>query len=344
MQEEIMKHSDDQTLFAWELRSDDDIESSICGPLATSPSRFRECSQLVPIPDSDAPTPYSMTNKGLRFELPVVKRNDQRKGVAILQCSKLAIYPRQLTLPIVQINDEDNGQFARDGRYTYALPPVRPDKTKDAVTKIIFMKQEPEQTVLVTMVQEYNMQHWLSYRQLYRSPTLGTAPEKTNNLALTKFTVPLGHRRGFILYGRVEPDLLVLYSVEMHHRGRYSCKILPISSSHRYSKLSSTYQYRRVQELLYEIKDYAIQYIRNTPKAINNLYTANIEQRSNELHAYYTTGSDSRTSSSLDHKQNIAIWTSIAPHVVGRQIMLVLDIALLDLLETSWPFHEIEGT
>lgn len=69
-----MKQSDDQTLFAWQINSGDH-QTEICGPLATSPSLFRGCSDRVPVSDLGLPAPYSMTNQGLRIELPIIQND-----------------------------------------------------------------------------------------------------------------------------------------------------------------------------------------------------------------------------------------------------------------------------
>lgn len=68
LQEEIMKHSDDQSIFAWS--SSDSLHRG--GLLATSPSDFRDCHGIVSSRSKLSRKPYSVTNKGLSIELPVV--------------------------------------------------------------------------------------------------------------------------------------------------------------------------------------------------------------------------------------------------------------------------------
>ncbi|KAM5353011.1 hypothetical protein ACJZ2D_017122 [Fusarium nematophilum] len=67
LQEEIMKISDDQSLFAW--RSD---STNYRGLLAISPIDFADCSKIIPSKSRWNQTPYSMTTKGLSIELPMV--------------------------------------------------------------------------------------------------------------------------------------------------------------------------------------------------------------------------------------------------------------------------------
>lgn len=83
LQEEIMKQSDDQTIFAW---VDCEVsETSLHGLLATSPSKFAGCHHILPYQDWAPRQPYSMTNRGLRIELPIIRR-EKDEYVAVLDC------------------------------------------------------------------------------------------------------------------------------------------------------------------------------------------------------------------------------------------------------------------
>lgn len=67
LQEEIMKHSDDQSLFAWKSTSD-----SFRGLLAKSPADFADCSNIVQARTKWNRNPYSVTNKGLSIQVPMI--------------------------------------------------------------------------------------------------------------------------------------------------------------------------------------------------------------------------------------------------------------------------------
>ncbi|KAF9456250.1 heterokaryon incompatibility protein-domain-containing protein [Collybia nuda] len=68
LQHEIIKQSDDHSIFAW--ASQDDGERGI---LARSPSEFRNSEKVERIPDSSEDSkPYFITNKGLRIDLPTL--------------------------------------------------------------------------------------------------------------------------------------------------------------------------------------------------------------------------------------------------------------------------------
>ncbi|KAF2488695.1 HET-domain-containing protein [Lophium mytilinum] len=82
LQEEIMKISDDHSLFAWTGPVDPNFAGNFVavqsGLLASSPAYFSDSRHIVPSgqhgKDDDAfQAPYSMTNKGIRITLPIAK-------------------------------------------------------------------------------------------------------------------------------------------------------------------------------------------------------------------------------------------------------------------------------
>jgi hypothetical protein len=70
LQEEIMKYSDDQSLFAWSTSHGTQVRSGIFAP---SPANFETRRPIVPIRKRTHTSPYSMTNKGLQIELPLIE-------------------------------------------------------------------------------------------------------------------------------------------------------------------------------------------------------------------------------------------------------------------------------
>jgi hypothetical protein len=64
LQEEILKQSDDQSLFAWSCS-----DTSYRGMLAKSPAYFSNCSKIVRSAMKLGRAPYTMTNMGLSIEL-----------------------------------------------------------------------------------------------------------------------------------------------------------------------------------------------------------------------------------------------------------------------------------
>ncbi|EHA50667.1 HET domain-containing protein [Pyricularia oryzae 70-15] len=91
LQEEIMKDSDDQSLFAWGLgiSLDDRDQGNGGGLFATSPEAFQRGSSISFWGQLSAtkPTHHFMTNKGLRIELPILAEGpDNETAYAILDC------------------------------------------------------------------------------------------------------------------------------------------------------------------------------------------------------------------------------------------------------------------
>lgn len=93
LQEEIMKNSDDQSIFAWTNPG-----KTLRGLLAASPDEFAKCSFIIPSASRMNAKPYAVTNKGLSIQLAMMPWH---MGIflAILDCersdrpdSKLGIY------------------------------------------------------------------------------------------------------------------------------------------------------------------------------------------------------------------------------------------------------------
>jgi hypothetical protein len=67
LQEEIMRHSDDQSLFAWTDSTPD--SDSYHGLLAKSPKSFSNTGNIIPYRDLEFSATFSISNKGLRIDL-----------------------------------------------------------------------------------------------------------------------------------------------------------------------------------------------------------------------------------------------------------------------------------
>ncbi|KAI1387817.1 HET-domain-containing protein [Hypoxylon trugodes] len=71
LQEEIIRTTNDHTVFCWS-RSSGHVPEEWTSMLAPSPAAFRDAGEYVTIDAWEAPMPYSMTNLGLSIYLPVV--------------------------------------------------------------------------------------------------------------------------------------------------------------------------------------------------------------------------------------------------------------------------------
>jgi hypothetical protein len=93
LQEEIIKGTDDQSLFAWGfqqppyLNNEKHMDIAV---LAPNPAAFALSSKIVPFPSAPDREPYTMTNKGLRIDLRLRERLPVRRrpsaAVALLDC------------------------------------------------------------------------------------------------------------------------------------------------------------------------------------------------------------------------------------------------------------------
>lgn len=102
LQEEIMKDSNDQSLFAWcrprTTQASDRVMSSL---LAKSPFDFAYSGSFVPVIGSGTNSPYAMTNNGLRITLQMAQLKDSLH-VALLDCVNISA-------PHLNLSQRDQG-------------------------------------------------------------------------------------------------------------------------------------------------------------------------------------------------------------------------------------------
>lgn len=125
LQEEIIKRSDDHSIFAW--YNPDSHESSYHGLLADSPSWFKHGGNLRPQEIMQA-MPYSLSNMGIQINLPLLpfgKKAEQRLKlqhsisleprlyIGLLNVTHLAYPPPNAVVIIVKWIESKKPQFAR---------------------------------------------------------------------------------------------------------------------------------------------------------------------------------------------------------------------------------------
>ncbi len=92
LQEEIIKETDDQSLFAWGFKQRNHspylFDELVFDPelLAPNPSVFAMSAKIVPFPSAPNRQPYTMTNKGLRIDLRLLEKGRGYAPVALLDC------------------------------------------------------------------------------------------------------------------------------------------------------------------------------------------------------------------------------------------------------------------
>ncbi|KAM5354875.1 hypothetical protein ACJ41O_001521 [Fusarium nematophilum] len=123
LQEEIMKHSDDESLFCW--LDDSTAPDSYHGLLARSPRYFAYSSLIVPYQDWERKEPYSMSNQGLHINLRLKRLGKDGLYIAPLDCPAPPDYQDDSFVAIFlqKLSDGYNEQYARVnvGEFTKTL-------------------------------------------------------------------------------------------------------------------------------------------------------------------------------------------------------------------------------
>ena len=133
LQEEIMKDSDDETLFAWTNERKDQPE--LQGLLATSPKDFRHSSRYIPDYGTGARVPWSTTGKGLCITLGMQRLHDDI-WIGALQCPVPPAYTDTLAI-YLKLLDAPGQQYARVKADTLCkIPSCGPLQT-------IYVRQKP---------------------------------------------------------------------------------------------------------------------------------------------------------------------------------------------------------
>jgi Heterokaryon incompatibility protein (HET) len=149
LQEQIIKDSDDQTIFCWNAepakldensyRNAVQDETAICGLLAPSPYEFRHSYDYVPDRSPRTSEPFSITNAGMRITGPLHQRGSQYR--LVLRCYKESQSHTVAKLPLCKLH-EHGDQFAR---IRLGLPHREVDNRKFDIgfeSRTIYIRQE----------------------------------------------------------------------------------------------------------------------------------------------------------------------------------------------------------
>lgn len=83
LQEEIIKESDDESIFAWDASG---VQTEGMGVFARHPRQFAGAASFEALPSESMP--FALTNKGLQITLPLIERQEEpRQKVALLSCA-----------------------------------------------------------------------------------------------------------------------------------------------------------------------------------------------------------------------------------------------------------------
>ncbi|KAF5856574.1 hypothetical protein ETB97_007131 [Aspergillus alliaceus] len=98
LQEEIIKQTNDLTLFAWQATPASEpgrLASELCGILAHSPADFSKANDIEPSYDKKFNPEFSMTNKGLRISMPL-KLSQEGRSTMMLNCYRKTCPDQQI--------------------------------------------------------------------------------------------------------------------------------------------------------------------------------------------------------------------------------------------------------
>ncbi|MCJ1390484.1 hypothetical protein MMC18_003343 [Xylographa bjoerkii] len=119
LQEEIMRYSDDHSLFAWKSPSagsvvrglrGDDVPSSMSGLLAASPDYFASTGEFLHSPSRENNHPFTVTNKGISINLYLPRYGPEGLYVASIECKH---GPSHYLGIFLRCMDEETQQFWR---------------------------------------------------------------------------------------------------------------------------------------------------------------------------------------------------------------------------------------
>jgi hypothetical protein len=147
LQEEIMKKSTDQSIFAWKpIRRAH--QQGCVGILAAHPMEFSSAANVVPIPDhSEA---FQMTNKGLRIQIPLLPTPDPEERLAILGCHIEDNFDGPLALRLLQDVEAIPDIFVRAGG---APEIIKNEEAGRAVRETVYVLRDHVQDVHFETVQ-----------------------------------------------------------------------------------------------------------------------------------------------------------------------------------------------
>ncbi|KAK4958096.1 hypothetical protein LTR10_004521 [Elasticomyces elasticus] len=245
LQEAIMSHSDDHSIFAWTDPSyapsekfEPDAEKRH-GLLADSPRAFAQCGSIIPWDNTKDEAPYNMSNRGLGITLPLVWLSSDT-CVAALECHQsfqddryLGIYLRKLTT--------GGNQFARYNCHKLGTGLLK----TPGQSKRLFIRQSQPNEQGAERKQFFQLRGMTSAAReyavvdmLYPSTAVdndGNLPHETSGARAwiplqypTIFAIPKGHRKlavAILLSRRTDGEMLALLmgSITEYEVGFFVC-------------------------------------------------------------------------------------------------------------------------
>ncbi|KAK3115322.1 hypothetical protein LTR53_005449 [Teratosphaeriaceae sp. CCFEE 6253] len=240
LQEEIMSHSDDHTIFAWTDAQIQDAPRTTRGLLADRPQVFAQAGSIIPWDNVSEEAPFDMSNRGLSITLPLLHLKDDLY-VAALECHQpyqdnkyLGIYLKKLSTgpnqyARVECHKLGVGALAGRGRpRRLFVRQAQANERESARTQFLQLRS-------VTV----DLEHYAAIDMLYPAPTaaeLLEAPGETSQSRTwvprpypTVFPVPKGTRKlavAILLIRQSDGEsfVLMLGSITDYQVGFFACE------------------------------------------------------------------------------------------------------------------------
>ncbi|KAK4173371.1 hypothetical protein QBC36DRAFT_58227 [Triangularia setosa] len=210
LQEEIIKVTNDQSIFCWQCDQADVLQNHLSGLLASSPSYFASFGDIRPLPfDASRPSsPSTMTNVGLHVEFYLERATQPKHHTAYNEFNAiLDCYPRKYTEkddttsfqnPALRLIALGGDQFARLFPSKVVWVPANHWQTDGGENQYIYVNQAPVIRVPDIVVSEDPSNHcrlvdvWPPSRWIAATRTLGLVTSNRNDAtirdtALAKF-------------------------------------------------------------------------------------------------------------------------------------------------------------
>jgi hypothetical protein len=163
LQEEIIKTSNDLTIFAWDEAKE---RGGPCGLFAPSPAAFFQSDGIIQYPRLWSDPVFTLTNKGLRFEQFKLLWSISAKTEDSEH--KLTRYSITLGLRLkssgrsdfrMQLRKVGPGLFIRDGNLVEEPPPPSDSRSRVPMAQFYILTEMPDSS--------YPVEHWKRYRTVH---------------------------------------------------------------------------------------------------------------------------------------------------------------------------------
>jgi hypothetical protein len=140
LQEEIVRESEDQSIFVWEY-----VELRMMtnkGIFAEHPKAFRKSYNALSVP-SDL-EPFSITNRGLRMHAQIMTNYNDCQFVLVLSCHQVGNQHTQLDvvgIPLQQISQTQTKFYRDTSKAVQLIPPAILSASPSLTTKTIFVQK-----------------------------------------------------------------------------------------------------------------------------------------------------------------------------------------------------------